>query len=215
VRLFTEIDPLYPLIGDVGEDGVTPYASGPPRSLRTITRAIIESWEGWPRFRDTFKNTVNQNYTCVGVQHILLPEPIRYLTDRLVSVNVGVPPVDGMLRISSQELLSSLEATFPLDTFSISFVPAAIRSFVHHFYPAYGFPIVDFAAKRFSQSSIVSKEVNDMEKEDYQRAMGDLEERFRDVSDKEQPSSKRSKSNNKEGGGGIGWAPPWQYRMID
>ncbi|KAL7472957.1 hypothetical protein ACHAXS_013351 [Conticribra weissflogii] len=45
-RLFSEYDPLYPLIDDLGEDGVTLYASGPPRTLRPITKAILESWEG-------------------------------------------------------------------------------------------------------------------------------------------------------------------------
>lgn len=46
-RLFSEFDPLYPLIDDLGDDGVTLYASGPPRTLRPITKAILESWEGW------------------------------------------------------------------------------------------------------------------------------------------------------------------------
>jgi hypothetical protein len=147
VRLFTSIDPLYPLIGDIGKDGKTLYASGPPRTLRPITRAIIESWDGWPRFRDTFKATANQNYSSVGIQYILLPEPIRYISDQLVSVNVQIPPVDSMLRISSEELLPSLAISFPVDVFRISFVPAAIRSFVHHFYPAYGEPIKDFSEK--------------------------------------------------------------------
>ena len=52
VRLFSAVDPLYPLVGDLGDDGLTPFASGPPRTLRPVTRAIIESWEGWPRFRE-------------------------------------------------------------------------------------------------------------------------------------------------------------------
>jgi hypothetical protein len=41
----------------------------------------------------------------------------------------------------------ALNEVFSLDTFSISIIPVAIRSFVHHFYPAYGFPLVEFAAK--------------------------------------------------------------------
>jgi hypothetical protein len=151
-RLFSEIDPLYPLIGDIGKDGKTPYASGPPRTLRPITRAIIESWEGWPRFRDSFKATVNQNYTSVGVQHILLSEPVRYISDQLVAVNVQVPPMDSMVQISSKELLPALASLYPVDVFRISFVPVAIRSFVHHFFPAYGEPIVDYTDKNRRRS---------------------------------------------------------------
>jgi indole-3-glycerol phosphate synthase len=155
VRLFSEIDPLYPLLGDVGADGVTPWASGPPRTLRPITKAIMEAWEGWPRFRDTLALTGNQTYRPVGVQHVLIPEPTRYLADRFVGVNVQVPPVATMLRISSSELLPALQLVFPLDVFEISFVPQAIRSFVHHFYPAYGFPLVDFA-KRLEAPPVAS-----------------------------------------------------------
>lgn len=147
VRLFSEIDALYPLVGDLGEDGKTVYASGPPRTLRPITRAIIESWEGWPRFRDTAAGTGDQNFTGIGVQHILLPDPLRYVSDRLVSANIQVPPVDSIMRISSPELLPALEVNFPLDTFQISFVPVAIRSFVHHYYPAYDYPIMEFVKR--------------------------------------------------------------------
>jgi hypothetical protein len=157
VRLFTDYDPLYPLLGDLGKDGNTLYASGPPRTLRPLTRAIVESWEGWPRFRDSFRATVNQSYESIGVQHLLLPEPIRYISDRLVAVNVQIPPVDSVLRISADELLPALDATFPLDVFQISFVPVTIRSFVHHFYPAYGFPIVEFT-ERPERSSLPDRE---------------------------------------------------------
>ena len=131
----------------MGEDGVTLYSSGPTRALRPITRAILESWEGWHYVRDSFKGTAQQNYTSVGIQHLLLPDPTRYLTDRLVSVNVAAHPVDKVLRISSSDLLPALEETFPLDVFSISFVPAALRSFIHHFYPAYGIPFVEYAER--------------------------------------------------------------------
>jgi hypothetical protein len=145
VRLFSSIDSLYPLVGDIGGDGVTPFSSGPPRTLRPITKAIIEAWDGWPLFRDTFKNTlILQNYTTVGIQHLLLPEPTRYLGDRFVSVNVAVPQVETVLRLSPAELLPALEKVFPLDVFEISFVPQAIRSFVHHFFPAYGLPFVSY-----------------------------------------------------------------------
>jgi hypothetical protein len=59
---------------------------------------------------------------------VLLPEPTRYLGDGFVSVNI--------------ELLPALEKVFPLDVFEISFVPQAIHSFVHHFFPAYSLPFV-------------------------------------------------------------------------
>ena len=77
----------------------------------------------------------------------MLPEPIRYLTDRLVSVNIQVPEIDDIVQISSRELLPALNEVFTLDTFRISYVSVAIRSFVHHFYPAYGSPVVDYAGK--------------------------------------------------------------------
>merc|ERR1712232_1468714 len=153
VRLFSDYDPFYPFIGDLGEDGYTLLASGPPRTLRPITRAILEAWEGWPRFRDNFKAHANQSYTSIGVQHILLPDPTRYLSDRLVAVNTQVPPLEKIVRISSMELLPSMGSLFPLDVFNISFVPAAIRSLVHHFYPAYELPIIDFVEKETRKSS--------------------------------------------------------------
>lgn len=166
-RLFSEIDPLYPLLGDLGEDGKTLYASGPPRTLRPLTRAIIESWDGWFRFRDKFRATVSQNYTSIGIQHVLLPEPVRYLSDRLVSVNIQVPPIDSVLRLSAKELLPALNSSFPLDVFGISFVPAAIRSFVHHFYPAYGFPIVEFGETK--QQKVVPAGIERSRKEDIEK----------------------------------------------
>lgn len=138
VRLFSPIDAMYPLVGDLGEDGVSLYASGPNRALRPILRSILESWQGWPTLRENLLGSaVVQDYESVGTQHLLLPDPSRYLTDRLLAVNVGAPPLEEVIRISSSELYSALEDIFPLDTFSISFVPTAIRSFIHHFYPAY------------------------------------------------------------------------------
>ena len=122
-------DPLYPLVDDLGKDEVTLYSSGPPRSLRPLARALFTAWDGWPEFRDNWKST-KQNYRSVGVQHILLPEPLRYLNDRFVSTNVGVPPTEAIVRISSEELLPALEEVFPLDVFSISLVPQAVRRYV-------------------------------------------------------------------------------------
>jgi len=148
VRLFSQIDACYPLIGDLGDDGVTLYASGPARTLRPITRAIVEAWQGWPAFRDNFQSTVQQNYTSIGMQHLLLPDPGRYITDRLLSVNIAAHPIEEVIRISPKELYGALDYGFPLDVFSISMVPAAIRSFIHHFYPAYGDPFVLYTAKK-------------------------------------------------------------------
>lgn len=212
MRLFSEIDSLYPLLGDMSDDGVTVYASGPPRTLRPITRAIFESWEGWPLFRDTFRSTVSQNYTSVGVQHLLLPDSVRYLSDRFVAANINVPPVEHILRISSKELLPALARNFPLDTFRISFVPTAIRAFIHHFYPAYGFPIVDFANKKLKRQA-VSKKVNDGEKEDYRIVLDKAEDTLFDITGTKTPSQsnngerKETESQEKTKGG---WsAPGW------
>mmetsp|Transcript_1186 Transcript_1186/g.2515 ORF Transcript_1186/g.2515 Transcript_1186/m.2515 type:complete len:722 (-) Transcript_1186:353-2518(-) len=147
VRLYTQYDPLYPLIDDIGEDGYTPWVSGPSRTLRPILKTILESWEGWPRYRENAREKLGQNYKSVGEQYILLPEPIRYLEGRLVSVNTQVPEIDNIVQISSRELLPALNEVFTLRTFEISYVSVAIRSFVHHFYPAYGSPVIDYAKK--------------------------------------------------------------------
>ncbi|GFH46295.1 hypothetical protein CTEN210_02769 [Chaetoceros tenuissimus] len=146
-RLFSPIDPLYPLIGDLGIDGVTLYANGPPRTLRPITKAILESWENWPRFRDENRAVMKQDYTHVGTIHLLMPDVGRYLTDRLVTVNLNAYEIDQVLKISSGELYDALEETFPLDVFSLSLVSTAIRSFIHHFFPAYAETFEAFAEK--------------------------------------------------------------------
>merc|ERR1712183_637451 len=120
VRLFSGAhDVLYPLVDDLGADGVTLYATGPIRSLRPITRAIFQAWNGWPQFRDNWKGTSNQQYHSIGIQYMLLPEPLRYLNDRFISVNVGVPPTEAIVRISPGQLLPALDTTFPLDVFQV------------------------------------------------------------------------------------------------
>ena len=154
VRFFTPIDALYPLVGDLGADGVTLYASGPPRTLRPITRAILESWEGWPSFRDKYRGGMDQEYNHIGLQHLLLPDPGRYLTDRLLSVNVAAYEVEEVVRISTDDLFDALKETFPLDVFQISFVPAALRSFIHHFYPAYAPPLAKYVEKETERRQI-------------------------------------------------------------
>ena len=127
VRFLTEYDPLYPLVDDLGQDETTLYVNGPRRSLRPITRVILSSWEGWPKFRENWKQTNQQRFQAVGTQHLFLPDSQRYLTDRFMAANVGVPPTDQMIRISSTELLPALHAVFPLDTFQISLIPQAVR----------------------------------------------------------------------------------------
>jgi len=147
VRLFSGHDVLYPLVDDLGADGITLYSTGPMRSLRPVAKAIFQAWNGWPQFRDVWKGTSNQQYQSIGIQHMLLPEPLRYLNDRFISVNVGVPPVEVIVRISPEQLLPALDITFPLDTFQVSLVPQAVRSFLHHFYPAYDSAISEYAIK--------------------------------------------------------------------
>jgi len=73
-RLFTKYDPLYPLIDDLGDDGYTPWVSGPPRTLRPILKTILESWEGWPQYRDNARVKLGQDFRSVGEQYLLLPE---------------------------------------------------------------------------------------------------------------------------------------------
>ena len=107
--------------------------------------SVILSITFRPRFRTNARETLGQNYRSVGVQYLLLPDPARYLTDRLVSVNTQVPEIDTILQISSNEALPALNDVFALDTFTISYVSVAVRSFIHHFYPAYGAPVVDYA----------------------------------------------------------------------
>ena len=100
-----------------------------------------------PQYRDNARVKLGQDYSSVGLHYLLLPEPIRFLTDKLVSVNTQVPEVDNVVQISTNELLPALNEVFTLDVFAISYVSVAIRSFVHHFYPAYRQPILDYAEK--------------------------------------------------------------------
>ena len=144
------------MVDDLGKDEVTLYSTGPRRSLRPITRAIFQAWDGWPTFRDNWRLT-NQQYKSVGVQHVLLPEPLRYLNDRFVSANIGVPPTEAIVRISSDELIPALSTTFPLDVFQISLIPQAVRSFLHHFYPAYDGTIATYATKVERQRKLDQK----------------------------------------------------------
>ena len=152
MRFLTEYDAMYPLVDDLGEDDVTLYATGPRRTLRPIVRGLFQSWEKWPQFRDNWKGC-NQHYRSVGIQHLLLPEPIRYLNDRFISTNIGVPPIEVVVRISSRELLPALNETFPMDVFRISLLPQAVRSFLHHFFPAYDTTLSSYSNKLGRQKS--------------------------------------------------------------
>lgn len=152
VRLFSGIDALYPLVGDLGADGVTPWANGPPRTLRPVVKALLEAWDGWPSFRENIQVNLKQNYTTVGTPFLLLPDPTRYLADRYFSVNIPVPAVETILRLSPHEVLPALGSLFVLDVFELSLLPQAIRGFVHHFYPAYDNPLIDYSG-RLAQKS--------------------------------------------------------------
>jgi len=146
-RLFSPIDGLYPLVDDLGADGMTLYASGPPRSLRYVARELVKAWEGWPQYRSMLLEAGPQYYQHVGTQHIILPEPVRYLSDRFVNVNVNIPVVDEIVRLSTADLYGALENLFPLDVFELSYLTSGIRGFLHHFYPAYDAPLVQYAQK--------------------------------------------------------------------
>lgn len=138
VRWYSQNDPCYPLVSDC-YDGVTLFASGPPRALRPVARAVFRSTpEYWPQVRDIYSSQANQSYTPVGNQYLILPETSRYVSDRNVGWQIDVPtPVSLSRPVGPDELHQILNDLFPLDEYSISLVPAAVRSFVHHFYPAY------------------------------------------------------------------------------
>mmetsp|Transcript_19044 Transcript_19044/g.29454 ORF Transcript_19044/g.29454 Transcript_19044/m.29454 type:complete len:840 (+) Transcript_19044:137-2656(+) len=157
-RLFSEIDALYPLVDDMGEDGLTPWVNGPPRTLRPIVRQLFESLEVWPKMRTNYELTGECKYVFIGTPHLLLPEPSRYLTDRLVSVNLAVPPIDTVLKAEATQLVPMLQKAFPLDEFSISLVSVALRSFIHHFHPAYGLAMEDHVMGNPRKSEIALKE---------------------------------------------------------
>jgi hypothetical protein len=64
-----------------------------------------------------------------------------------------VPEIDAVYSISTRELLPALAEVFTLETLQISLVPVAIRSFTHHFYPAYDAPFVAFAGSDENDTS--------------------------------------------------------------
>ncbi|EED91263.1 predicted protein [Thalassiosira pseudonana CCMP1335] len=118
-KLFTTYDPLYPLIDDLGEEPCD----------RSQRQSLNLGKDG----RD-IETTLDSS----------LGRTIEVLE---VSVNTAVPPIDTVLQVSPRELLPALNEVFTLDTFSISLIPVAIRSFIHHFYPAYGPNFAEYAFK--------------------------------------------------------------------
>jgi len=125
---------------------------------------MAQSWDGWQHFRDAFRAAGPQRYTSVGIQHVFLPTSFRYHSDRSLGVNIGVPSVNAILRISSSELLPSLAKVFPIDTYQITGTFATIRSYFNHAAGAYSGPLVDHVStlNRLRSSDTVTKEINDL-----------------------------------------------------
>merc|ERR1712151_593800 len=90
----------------------------------------------------------------------LLPEPTRYITDRLISIDISVPPLDTVLTVplNGRKFLYFLNQFFPLTTWGVSTVPVALRSFIHHFYPAYNSTLNDFVDASKNKKTILKKE---------------------------------------------------------
>ena len=142
VRWYSDGDPCYPLIADMGDDGYTIFASGPARVLRPLARAIFQQAKEWPQFRDVYRAEANGTFAPTGVQYLIMPDETRYLADRIFSLIVDVPEPAALVKVDPTNLPLALDAAFPLDDFSISLLPAALRSFVHHFHPAYSLPLL-------------------------------------------------------------------------
>ena len=141
VRWYSDGDPCYPLIADMGDDGVTILPGGPARVLRPLARAVFRQADEWPRFRSVYVAEANASFAPTGDQYLIMPDETRYLADRIFSLIVDVPEPAALLRVAPGNLAAALEQAFPLEEFSISLVPAALRSFVHHFHPAYSGPL--------------------------------------------------------------------------
>ena len=82
VRLFCRQDPTFPLVGDLGSDGVTLYASGPTRALRPLVRSVLIIAPAWPKLRDEYLRTETTALQSVGRQIIIMPQTTQYLSDR-------------------------------------------------------------------------------------------------------------------------------------
>ena len=75
-----------------------------------------------------------------------------------MSVNVNVPVVDELVRLSSDDLYEALETIFPLDVFELSMLTNGIRGFIHHFYPAYDAPLVQYAQEVSRESNVQTRQ---------------------------------------------------------
>ena len=72
---------------------------------------------------------------------------IGYLADKVFALVVDVPEAYCLVRLPPAALPRALDGAFKLEEFSISLVPAALRSFVHHFHPAYSEPLTALEAE--------------------------------------------------------------------
>lgn len=158
VRWYSLDDPCYPLVADLAADGVTVFASGPPRVMRALVKMVMQSASEWPQIRETYRGEAWQNFEHTGDQYLILPEVPRYLADRILSLIVDVPVPEMVVRVNAADLPRALNTAFPLDPFSISLVPAALRSFVHHFHPAYSEPLTTLLARYERSSALVNKQ---------------------------------------------------------
>jgi hypothetical protein len=91
VRWYSADDPCYPLVGDLGGDGVTLFASGPMRLLRPLIGAVLTSADEWPRVRDVYRAEAAQEFSPAGSQYLILPDVPRYVADRIMSLQIDVP----------------------------------------------------------------------------------------------------------------------------
>ena len=148
VRWFTEHDPCYPLVADSLDDDIyTLFASGPPRVLRNVARAILAAAEDWPAVRSVYLQEANQTFDHLGEAHLLMPaQAARYLADRLFALVVDFPDEVLLVRCSASDLPEALDHAFKLEEFSISLAPAGLRSFIHHFHPAYSAPLEELVS---------------------------------------------------------------------
>ena len=83
----------------------------------------------------------------LGEAHLLMPaQAARYLADRLFALVVDFPDEVLLVRCSASDLPEALDHAFKLEEFSISLAPAGLRSFIHHFHPAYSAPLEELVA---------------------------------------------------------------------
>ena len=128
------MDPAYPLVGDLGVDGVSLYASGPTRILRPLLKMVLTVTPSWPTMRSicvktgegasafssfapllrfpTDTSSAAVSMQTVGRNYILLPQETTYLRDRFISVSVNVPAVGAVMKVSGDNLLGVLSHAF-------------------------------------------------------------------------------------------------------